>query len=62
MRMQLYIVAKTLFFTTCNHRVCSHHFIEQDFVSGAIEGFGPKRLTFKPEAVPTVLFFQADQV
>ena len=40
-----------------NARVCSHHFIEQDFVSGAIEGFGPKRPTLKPEAVPTVFCF-----
>ena len=40
-----------------NARVCSHHFIEQDFVSGAIEGFGPKRPTLKPEAVPIVFCF-----
>ena len=40
-----------------NARVCGHHFIEQDFVSGAIEGFGPKRPTLKPEAVPTVFCF-----
>ena len=40
-----------------NACVCSHHFIEQDFVSGAIEGFGPKRPTLKPEAVPTVFCF-----
>ena len=39
--------------------VCSHHFIEQDFVSVAIEGFGPKRPTLKPEAVPTIFCFSS---
>ena len=40
-----------------NARVCSHHFTEQDFVSSIVEGFGPKRPTLKPEAVPTVFGF-----
>ena len=31
---------------------CSHHFIKQDFVSGAIKGFWSKRLTLNTEEVP----------
>ena len=40
-----------------NARVCSDHFTEQDFVSSVVEGFGPKRPTLKPEAIPTVFCF-----
>ena len=31
--------------------------MEQDFVSSVVEGYGPKRPTLKPEAVPTVFCF-----
>ena len=40
-----------------NARVYSHHFIEQEFVSCAVEGFGPKRPTLKADAVLTVFCF-----
>ena len=40
-----------------NTRVCSHHFILEDFVSSAVPGFGPKRAMLKPDAVLTVFCF-----
>ena len=40
-----------------NARVCSHHFIMEDFVSSAVLGFGPKREMLKPDTVPTVFCF-----
>ena len=36
-----------------NARVCSHHFMADDYVKPVLPGFGPKKPQLKDSAVPT---------
>jgi len=40
-----------------NARVCSQHFLPEDYVTSALPGHGPSKKTLKPEAVPSVFSF-----
>ena len=40
-----------------NARVCSNHFLPEDFIGSVLEGFGPSKKTLKPDAVPSVFSF-----
>ena len=40
-----------------NARVCSNHFLPEDFIGSVLEGFGPSKKTLKPNAVPSVFSF-----
>ena len=40
-----------------NARVCSDHFLPEDFVGGVLEGFGPSKNTLKPDAVPSIFTY-----
>ena len=40
-----------------NTRVCSKHFLPEDFTGGVLEGFGPLKKTLKPDAVPLVFCY-----
>ena len=38
-------------------RVCSQHFLPEDYVTSVLPGHGPSKKTLKPEAVPSVFSF-----
>ena len=40
-----------------NVRVCSKHFLPEDFTGGVLEGFEPLKKTLKPNAVPLVFYY-----
>ena len=40
-----------------NARVCSNHFLPEDFFGSVLEGFGPLKKTLKFDAVPSVFSF-----
>ena len=40
-----------------NARVCSNHFLPEDFIGSVLEGFGPSKKTLKPDAVPSVFSY-----
>jgi len=40
-----------------NTRVCSQHFLLEDYVTSVLPGHGPSKKTLKPEAVPSVFSF-----
>ena len=40
-----------------NARVCSNHFLPEDFIGSVLEGFGPSKKTLKLDAVPSVFSF-----
>ena len=40
-----------------NARVCSNHFLPEDFTGSILEGFGPSKKTLKPDAVPSVFSY-----
>jgi len=40
-----------------NVRVCSQHFLPEDYVTSVLPGHGPSKKTSKPEAVPSVFSF-----
>ena len=40
-----------------NARVCSQHFLPEDYVTSVLLGHGPSKKTLKPEAVPSVFSF-----
>ena len=40
-----------------NARVCSKHFLPEDFTGGVLEGFGPSKKTLKPDAVPSIFCY-----
>jgi len=37
-----------------NTRVCSQHFLPEDYVTSVLPGYGPSKKALKPEAVPSV--------
>ena len=36
-----------------NTRVCSEHFLPEDYVTNVLPGHGPSKKTMKPQAVPS---------
>ena len=40
-----------------NARVCSSHFLPEDFVGSVLEDFGPSKKVLKPDAVPSVFSY-----
>ena len=40
-----------------NARVCSMHFLPEDFTGSVLEGFGPSKKTLKPDSVPSVFCY-----
>ena len=40
-----------------NARVCSNHFLPENFTGGVLEGFGPSKKTLNPDAVPSVFCY-----
>ena len=40
-----------------NARVCSKHFLPEDFTGDVLEGFGPSKKTLKPDAMPLIFCY-----
>ena len=40
-----------------NARVCSKHFLPEDFTGGVLEGFGPSKKMLKPDSVPSIFCY-----
>ena len=40
-----------------NARVCSNHFLPEDFTGGVLDGFGPLKKMLKVNAVPSVFCY-----
>jgi len=40
-----------------NTRVCTQHFLPEDYATSMLPGHGPSKKTLKPEVLPSVLSF-----